>query len=119
VVFAWLVAWPYVLPWYDGMGWALLALLPFSRLDWLMLARTAALAIGYLPGRTVVMPGDLGWLRTVVRGGVTPAILLAVTVALVVMLWPRRGAPEIRTAAGSLDGNGEGAVRSHPGGLAS
>ena len=26
--FAWLVAWPYVLPWYDGLGWALLALLP-------------------------------------------------------------------------------------------
>jgi len=119
VVFAWLVAWPYVLPWYDGMGWALLALLPFSRLDWLMLARTAALAIGYLPGRTVVMPADLGWLQTVVRGGVTPAILLAVTVALVVMLWPRCGASVIRPAAGSLDGNGEGAVRSHPGGLAS
>ena len=93
VVFAWLVAWPYVLPWYDGLGWALLALLPCSRLDWLMLARTAALAVGYLPGRTVVMPADLGWLRTVVRGGITPVILLAVTVALVVMLRPRRGAP--------------------------
>jgi hypothetical protein len=119
VVFAWLVAWPYVLPWYDGLGWALLALLPFSRLDWLMVARTAALAIGYLPGRTVVMPADLGWLRTVVRGGVTPVILLAVTVALVVMLWPRRGAPVIRPAADGLDGNSEGAVRSHPGGLAS
>ena len=60
VVFAWLVAWPYVLPWYDGLGWALLALLPSSRLDWLMLARTAALAVGYLPGRTVVMPGRPG-----------------------------------------------------------
>ena len=28
--FAWLVAWPYVLPWYDGLGWALLALLPWA-----------------------------------------------------------------------------------------
>ena len=119
VIFAWLVAWPYVLPWYDGLGWALLALLPFSRLDWLMLARTAALAVGYLPGRTVVMPADLGWLRTVVRGGVTPVILLAVTVALVVMLWPRRGAPVTRPATGSPDGNDEGAVRSGPGRLAS
>ena len=119
VVFAWLVAWPYVLPWYDGLGWALLALLPFSRLDWLMLARTAALAVGYLPGRTVVMPADLGWLRTVVRGGITPVILLAVTVALVVMLWPRRGAPVARPATGSSDGNHEGAVRSRPGRLAS
>ncbi len=93
VVFAWLVAWPYVLPWYDGLGWAFLALLPLSRLDWLLLARTAALAVGYLPGRTVAMPADLSWLRTVVRTGVTPVILLAVTVALVIMLWPRPDAP--------------------------
>jgi hypothetical protein len=119
VVFAWLVAWPYVLPWYDGLGWALLALLPCSRLDWLMLARTAALAVGYLPGRTVVMPADLGWLRTVVRGGVTPVILLAVTVALVVMLWPRHSAPAGPPATATPDGHGEGAVRSQPGRLAS
>lgn len=112
VVFAWLVAWPYVLPWYDGLGWAFLALLPFSRLDWLMLARTAALAFGYLPGRTVVMPANLGWLQGVVRTGVTPLVLLAVTVALVMMAWPRRaaalvtareGAPAGRTAASHDD----------------
>jgi hypothetical protein len=29
--FGWLMAWPYVLPWYDGLGWALLALLPPGR----------------------------------------------------------------------------------------
>ena len=51
VTLAWLFAWPYVLPWYDGLGWAALALLPWSRLDGLLLARTAALALGYLPGR--------------------------------------------------------------------
>jgi hypothetical protein len=31
-VFGWLMAWPYVLPWYDGLGWALLALLPLPAL---------------------------------------------------------------------------------------
>jgi hypothetical protein len=31
-VFGWLMAWPYVLPWYDGLGWALLALLPLPTL---------------------------------------------------------------------------------------
>ena len=87
-VFAWLVAWPYVLPWYDGLGWAALALLPISAapaLDWLLLARTAALAFGYLPARTagITMPADMGWLQSVVRTGVTPVILLAVTVGLV------------------------------------
>ena len=62
--FAWLAAWPYVLPWYDGLGWALLALLPWAplpwaALDWLVLARTAALAFGYLPAgdRAASRPG--------------------------------------------------------------
>ena len=93
--FAWLVAWPYVLPWYDGLGWALLALLPWAplpwaALDWLVLARTAALAFGYLPARGIVLPAGLGWLRSVVRTGVTPAALLAVTVTLMLLLWPYR-----------------------------
>jgi hypothetical protein len=90
VAFAWLLAWPYVLPWYDSLGWALLALLPASRLDWLMLVRTTGLALGYLPARGIVMPAGLGWLETVVRTAVTPVVLLAVTAALVVMLRPRR-----------------------------
>jgi hypothetical protein len=89
VVFAWLLAWPYVLPWYDGLGWALLALLPASRLDWLVLARTAALAIGYLPARGIVLPGGLRWLETVVRTAITPAMLLAVLAATVIWLWPK------------------------------
>jgi hypothetical protein len=38
------------------------------------------------------MPAGLGWLRTVIRMGITPAVLLAVIVALVVMLWPTRPA---------------------------
>ena len=92
VAFAWLLAWPYVLPWYDGLGWALLALLPWSRLDWLLLARTSALAFGYLPARGIALPAGLGWLRSVVRTGITPVILLAVVVALIVMLWPSRPA---------------------------
>ena len=92
--FAWLVAWPYVLPWYDGLGWAALALLPIRSmvvpaLDWLLLTRTAALAFGYLPARGITMPADLHWLQSVVRTGVTPVILLAVTVALVMVLRPR------------------------------
>ena len=81
---AWLTAGPYVLPWYDGLAWALLPLLPWSAIDWLVLARTTALAIGYLPARGIVMPAGLDWLVTVVRRGVTPALLLVVAVLLVV-----------------------------------
>lgn len=91
---AWLFAWPYVLPWYDGLAWALLAMLPWlpspwAALDWLVLARGAALAAGYLPARGITMPAGLGWLRSVVRTGVTPLILLCVIVVLVMLLWPR------------------------------
>ena len=56
LVMAWLFAWPYVLPWYDALAWALLALVPLAPggaaevLGWIVLARTAALGFGYLPG---------------------------------------------------------------------
>jgi hypothetical protein len=103
-VLAWLFAWPYLLPWYDALAWALLPLLPASRVDWMLLTRTAALAFGYLPARVAdaALPGGLHWLQSVVRTGVTPAILTLVTVWLVVTMWhagksprfsvlPRRG----------------------------
>ena len=85
---AWLLAWPYVLPWYDAMAWALLPLVAASGLDWLLLARTSALAFGYLPARVagVVMPPGLDWLRSVVRTGVTPAVLAIVIVWVVVSM---------------------------------
>ena len=101
VVFAWLVAWTYVLPWYDSLAWALLALLPWlpapwAALDWLVLARTTVLALAYLPARGITLPPGLDWTRTVVRTGVTPVLLLALTVVLVVAL--RSGGSE-RNAA--------------------
>ncbi|HET9898585.1 MAG TPA: hypothetical protein VFQ44_26985 [Streptosporangiaceae bacterium] len=83
LVFAWLLAWPYVLPWYDGLGWAMLALMPATRFDWLMVARTAALAIGYLPARGISLPVGLGWLQTVVRTAITPAALLVILILAV------------------------------------
>ncbi len=83
---AWLFAWPYVLPWYDALAWVLLPLIAWSWLDWLVLARTAALGFGYLPARGAAahLPADLGWLQSVVRTGVTPAILTMLTIVIVV-----------------------------------
>jgi hypothetical protein len=83
---AWLTAGPYVLPWYDALAWALLPLLPWSAIDWFVLARTTSLAVGYLPARTVAMPAGTGWLITIVRRGVTPSLLLIVAVLLVITL---------------------------------
>jgi hypothetical protein len=90
VAFAWLFSWPYVLPWYDAIGWALIAALPWSALDWLLLARTAALAFGYLTATGAVVPAGLTWLETVVRTGLTPVVLLACIVALILVTRPAR-----------------------------
>ena len=95
---AWLFAWPYVLPWYDALAWALLPLVPLvpgsavEAVGWLLLARTAALGFGYLPARQTdaALPPGLGWLQPVVRHGVTPAVL-AVTTAWLVVLIQRSG----------------------------
>jgi hypothetical protein len=100
---AWLFAWPYVLPWYDALAWALLPLVPLmpgtaaAGLVWLLLARTAALGFGYLPARQTdaALPPGLGWLQPVIRHGVTPAVLAVATVWLVsLMLRARPSAPD-------------------------
>jgi hypothetical protein len=112
LVLAWLFAWPYVLPWYDALGWALLPLIPMvsapvvDGIGWLLLARTAALGFGYLPARAtdVTMPPGLTWLQPVIRHGVTPAVLAAATVWLVVLMvrsGHRRGDPDDPRAPGN------------------
>jgi hypothetical protein len=98
---AWLTAGPYVLPWYDALAWALLPLLPWSAIDWLVLARTTSLAVGYLPARTVAMPAGTGWLITVVRRGVTPSLLLIVAVLLVITLRSQQVTNRAVAATGS------------------
>lgn len=89
LVLCWLMAWPYVLPWYDATAWALIVLLPASGFDWVLLARTTVLAFGYLPARAtgITIPGGLRWMEPVLRSAVTPAVLL---VLLVLLVWPWR-----------------------------
>jgi len=84
LIVAWLAAWPYVLPWYDALAWALLALLPASGFDWLLLARTTVLAFGYLPARAIgiTIPAGLRWMEPVLRSAITPAVLATLLVLL-------------------------------------
>ncbi len=116
---AWLFAWPYVLPWYDALGWALLPLALLvagsaaEGLAWLLLARTAALGFGYLPARQTdaALPSGLGWLQPVIRHGVTPAVLAAATVWLVVlMVRARTAAPDQRVRPEASEAPARGAV---------
>ena len=98
-VLAWLFCWPYVLPWYDAFGWALLALLPASSLDWVLLARTAVLGMAYLPARSagVTIPGGLRWMEPVFRSAVCPAVLAVL--AVVLAAWAVRGFRSVAAAA--------------------
>jgi len=75
---AWVLAAPYALPWYDALVWAPLALLPASRLDALLLARTFVLALAYVPGRAVtLLPSDLRDVTLGFRADVAPWLVLA------------------------------------------
>jgi hypothetical protein len=84
-VVAWLFCWPYVLPWYDALGWALLVMVPASRADWVLLARTAMLGVAYLPARSadITIPGGLRWMEPVLRTAVCPAVLAILVVVLI------------------------------------
>lgn len=85
---AWLFSTPYALPWYDGLAFALLALVPRSWLDYVMVARISLLSLAYLPARQFDQPAGSQWLVEVVRAQVVPWLLLGVVVFLLVRLPP-------------------------------
>jgi hypothetical protein len=84
---AWLLTTPYVLPWYDALAWAPLALAAASFVDRVLLAHTTVLVLAFLPGRDVPLAGAADVLHRVVHSGLSPAVLgvlLLVTVRLAV-----------------------------------
>jgi len=90
LVLAWLLTAPYVLPWYAILAFALLALLPASGFDRLVVFWTAVLALAYLPGRQVSLPG---WLHDVTDGwksGVSPVLLLGAAAVAALLCLRRR-----------------------------
>lgn len=71
---------PYVLPWYDTLTWATLALMLATALDWILLAQFTVMAMAYVPGRVVAMSPDVESLTLGFRKIVGP---LAAWLALV------------------------------------
>jgi hypothetical protein len=87
---AWLIATPQQHPWYDAAIFPLLALMPTTRLDWIVVVRTAAAALAELPGVTYYACLNPGWLAAVAKAistSVAPLVLIGAGVAL---LWLRR-----------------------------
>ncbi len=87
---AWLVGATYVLPWYDAWAWPFVALLPSSRWDRWLAARTAVLTLAYLPGRIAPLPSPLAGMLSGMRLYVTPLALGLL--AVVAVRWTRERA---------------------------
>jgi hypothetical protein len=86
VSLAFLLVWPYQLPWYDAMIISVLVLYPASVIDWLVLAKLAAATIANIPGDPNGPPSPhLYRFDIEVVHGMAPVILLAVSAAAVVV----------------------------------
>jgi hypothetical protein len=83
LVLAWLFTAPYVLPWYAVLPFALLAVLPSSAFDKVLIFWTSVLGIAYLPGRD---PHALD----VWKSGFAPPLLLCAVIAAAVLCARRR-----------------------------
>jgi hypothetical protein len=89
ITVVWLLAALYSLPWYDVVTWLPLAGLMVSRLDGLMVIRTAAMAIAYIPGRDTDISATLLWITDRLRDSVVPVVQAILLLSLVV--WARQG----------------------------
>lgn len=83
LVLGWLLTAPYVLPWYAVLPFALIAVLPSSAFDKVLIFWTSVLAIGYLPGRDP-HPLDI-W-----KSGFAPPLLLCTVIVAAALCLRRR-----------------------------
>lgn len=88
---AYLLAAPYVLPWYEVLAWAPLALMGASALDVALLTRLLVLGLAYVPGRVVGMSPEVEQVTLGFRAGVAPWLNLALTG--LILFAPRRRWP--------------------------
>jgi Glycosyltransferase family 87 len=87
VVLAWLIVSPQQRSWYDVMIYPLLALMPATRLDWIVLIRSVAGALGDLPSlvyHSELHPAWLSEAGRTVSVAIVPFILIVVGILL---LW--------------------------------
>jgi hypothetical protein len=92
---------PYVLPWYDALAWAPLALAGASVLDRLLLLHTTALTFAMLPGRQVPLPEVVDLAGRAFHSVVSPVVLL-VLIVIAVRVALRRPQPAEPPDAGAV-----------------
>lgn len=98
---AWLICSPQQRPWFDAMIFPLLALMPATRLDWVVLLRALVATAAELPGVTYypyLRPPWLSATANVISRGIAPAALTVAAAALLYLCitnrWTRGGSPD-------------------------
>ena len=84
---AWLFIWPLQRAWYDVIMFALLAIFPATRLDWLVLVRSVPATLDLVAGGAThpLSPVWLHWTNNHLGSTGTPAVRLAAVAALVLL----------------------------------
>ncbi len=87
---AYVLAAPYVLPWYDASVWAPLALVAGGALDAVLLVRLVAYSLAYVPGLVTGMSPAVHDVTLGYRRQVTPYVGWLAVVAVVLLAVRRR-----------------------------
>ena len=87
VALAWLIVSPQQRSWYFAMIFPLLAMVPASRLDWIVMFDATAAAVTNAPRLVYAAGLRPAWLSAIVRTGYSGIIPLALAIAGVVLLW--------------------------------
>jgi hypothetical protein len=100
---AWLICSPQQRPWFDAMIFPLLALMPATGADWVVLWRAGAAAVAELPGVAYYSRLRPGWLEAAAADLahiVTPVVLVIAAIVLVRLCLSRRLVPPPDDPAG-------------------
>ena len=98
ITIGWVLTTAYVLPWYDSLAWATLALAGASYLDRVLLVHTGMLVLAFQPGRDVPLSRGSDLVHGVLHSGLSPAVL---AVLIVVTVWLAVHTPRRRDPAGA------------------
>ena len=97
VALAWLIVSPQQRPWYDTMILPLMAVMPATRLDWIVIVRSTAAAVAGLPRLPYaeLHPPWLSAIGELSSAAVAPIILTAVGVVLLWLCFTGNWKPEV------------------------
>jgi hypothetical protein len=109
VSLAWLICTPQQRPWYDAMIFPLLALMPATRLDWIVVYRALAATVAELPDAPGFRKLRLGSFTVWTVSDAVPAILAVLAIALIWLCVTGRWRPGGRTGQPGQAGAGQAA----------